>query len=66
MMLVIFSGRALDFVEREAELSWSSAGAGLGDHFTCVQAGKLELKKRLEGQLSKLASLLQNFPAFNR
>lgn len=28
---------------------------------TCVQAGKLELKKRLEGQLSKWASLLQKF-----
>ena len=26
-----------------------------------VQAGKLELKKRLEGQLSKWASLLQKF-----
>ena len=27
----------------------------------CLQAGKLELKKRLEGQLSKWAALLQKF-----
>lgn len=33
----------------------------LDDQHACVQAGKLELKKRLEGQLSKWASLLQKF-----
>ena len=35
--------------------------ACLNDHHAYVQAGKLELKKRLEGQLSKWGSLLQKF-----